>query len=173
MTVRPPTLRAKRRYVLSRILPSGYIPDQKDLYFAVFEAVTSLWGDAAASLIQPAVIAIEHGCAVVRCRRGMERELAIALSTMTSCGGSPVALRTIATSGTIESLRTRIKGIPEGTEGAEIRECTFDRRECTVACCEGHKVDVIEKGFKNTARFYLTTEDLEESNNAATIPDGI
>jgi ribonuclease P/MRP protein subunit POP5 len=162
MTVRPPTLRAKRRYVLARILPSGYVPDQKELYFAVFEAVTSLWGDAAASLIQPAVIAVEHGCAIVRCRRGMERELAIALSTVTSCADEQTALRTIATSGTIDSLRSRIRDVPDGTVSAEIREFAFDRKECTAAFCEGQKVDVIEKGFKNAARFYLTTEDLEE-----------
>ncbi|OPY39284.1 MAG: Ribonuclease P protein component 2 [Methanoregula sp. PtaU1.Bin051] len=162
MTVRPPTLRAKRRYVLARIFPSGYGPDQKDLYFAVFEAVTSLWGDSLASLIQPAVVAAGNGYAIVRCLRGMERELGIALSTVTSCSGQPVTLRSITTSGTIDSLRSRIHAVQEEAKHAEMRECTFDRRDCTVAFCEGDKVDVIEKGFKNTARFYLTTEDLEE-----------
>jgi hypothetical protein len=28
--------------------------------------------------------------------------------------------------------------------------------------CDGQKVDVIEKGFKNTHRLFLTREDLEE-----------
>jgi ribonuclease P/MRP protein subunit POP5 len=173
MTIRPPTLREKRRYMLARILPLGILPDQKELYFSIHESATSLWGDAAASLIQPAVITIEKGCAVVRCRRGMERELALALSTVTSCGGEPIALRTIATAGTIESLRKRIAQLP-GEEAACLGgACTFGNRTCTISCCEGQKIDVIEKGFKNTTRFYLTTEDLEERKNAATIPDGI
>jgi hypothetical protein len=28
--------------------------------------------------------------------------------------------------------------------------------------CKGQKVDVIEKGFKNTNRLFLTREDMEE-----------
>jgi ribonuclease P/MRP protein subunit POP5 len=174
MSIRPKTLREKRRYILASILPAGTLPDQKDLYFSVHEAVTSLWGDAAAALVQPAVIAIEKGCAVVRCRRGMERELILALSTVTSCGGEPIALRARATAGTIESLRTRIAHLPAEEAGLlPGGDCTFGNRACTITRCEGVKIDVIEKGFKNTTRFYLTTEDLEERINAATIPDGI
>ena len=115
MTPRPPTLREKRRYVLARIDPHGTVPDPKELYYAVHEAVTSLWGDAAGALIHVAVIAVEGEYAIVRCRRGTERELAIALSTVVSCGGRRVALRTVAASGTIESLRERIAGTGAGT----------------------------------------------------------
>jgi hypothetical protein len=32
-----------------------------------------------------------------------------------------------------------------------------------VCWCAGQKIDVIEKGFKNTTRFFLTREDLENS----------
>jgi len=173
MTIRPPTLREKRRYVLARLLPLGILPGPKELYFSVHEAATSLWGDAVASLVQPAVITIEKGCAVVRCRRGMERELALALATVTSCGGEQIALRTIATAGTIESLRKRIAQLPDEETCCPGGDCAFGNRVCTIACCEGVKIDVIEKGFKNATRFYLTREDMEEFNNAATIPDGI
>lgn len=163
MTARPPTLREKRRYVLVRIAPAGIVPEQKELYLSIHEATTSLWGDAAAALIQPAVVAAEGEFAVVRCRRGTERELSIALSTVTSCSGQRVALRSVATSGTIESLRERITSMqsPEPVSGAPA-ECTIDGRSCLVCHCEGQKVDVIEKGFKNTTRFFLTTEDLED-----------
>lgn len=163
MTVRPPTLRVNRRYVLARVLPAGMIPDQKELYYAVLEAGTSLWGDPVISLMQPAVVAAESGFVVVRCRRGMERELGIALSTVTSCGGEPIALRAVSTSGTIETLRQRIRELTQGRqEYAGPPVCMFDKHSCAVTWCEGQKIDVIEKGFKNTTRFYLTTEDLEE-----------
>lgn len=162
MTVRPPTLREKKRYILVRIMPGGTIPDSKDLYYAVFEAVTSLWGDHAAALVQPAVVAAEEGFAVVRCRRGTEQELAAALPTVISCRGQPIALRAVAISGTIESLRERIRGRRQAvSRHAAGEECMFDQRSWTFVLCDGHKVDVIEKGFKNAARFYLTTEDLE------------
>ena len=118
MTVRPPTLREKRRYVLARVLPGGMTVDPKELYFAVAEAVTSLWGDDLASRVHPAVLAIENGCAFIRCRRGTERELALALSTVTSCAGQKIALRTIATSGTMESLRARLQETARGAPGA-------------------------------------------------------
>jgi hypothetical protein len=38
----------------------------------------------------------------------------------------------------------------------------FDSRVYQITHCDGHKVDVIEKGFKNTHRLFLTTADLEE-----------
>jgi hypothetical protein len=41
-------------------------------------------------------------------------------------------------------------------------EYTIDGRRYTVSHCSGQKVDVIEKGFKNTTRFFLTREDLED-----------
>jgi len=175
MKVRPPTLREKRRYILARILPGGISVDPKDLYYAVAEAATSLWGDDLASRIHPAVVTVENGCAFVRCRRGMERELAIALSTTTVCSGQRIALRTIATSGTMESLRARLqetaRGFPDAMPAGT--GLSFGGRDTEVVFCESQKIDVVEKGFKNAARFYLTTQDLEDSGDAATIPDGV
>ena len=164
MTARPPTLREKRRYLLVQIAPAGYIPDPKELSLAVHDAVTVLWGDAMASLIHPSVVAVENGCAIVRCRRGMERELAIALSTVTSCGDQRIALRTSAVSGTIESLRERIEPVRTTTEPPSGEPAVYTINGCffSVCHCAGQKVDVIEKGFKNTTRFFLTREDLED-----------
>jgi len=164
MTVRPPTLREKRRYVLARVLPGGMTVDPKELYFAVAEAVTSLWGDDLASRVHPAVLAIENGCAFIRCRRGTERELALALSTVTSCAGQKIALRTIATSGTMESLRARLQETARGAPGAlpAGTGISFGGKDVEVIFCESQKIDVVEKGFKNAARFFLTTQDLED-----------
>jgi ribonuclease P/MRP protein subunit POP5 len=164
VTSRPPTLREKHRYVLVRIGTAGTIPEQKELYFAVHEAVSSLWGDAAAALIHMAVVTTDNEYMVVRCRRGTERELAIALTTVTSCGGQQIALRTLAMSGTIQSLRERIAALREKeTAPALQEECTMDGKIYTVCHCSGQKVDVIEKGFKNATRFFLTREDLEDN----------
>jgi ribonuclease P/MRP protein subunit POP5 len=164
MAVRPPTLRDKRRYLLIRVDPAGTPVEQKELYLAISDAITSLWGDAAASLIQQAVVAAEGQYAMVRCRRGTERELAVALSTVTSCRDVKLALRIIAASGTLESLRERIRSIPVNPADDTVpRVCRFGGNEFDIAYCSVQKVDVIEKGFKNTNRLFLTREDLEES----------
>jgi len=162
MTVRPPTLRDKRRYLLVRVEPSGLPIDQKELYYGIADAITSLFGDAAAAIMIQAVVAAEGDYVFIRCRRGTERELAIALSTITSCRETRIALRIVAASGTMESLRDRIRTMKAPESSMEMPDAlTFDRKEVTCMYCNGQKVDVIEKGFKNTNRFFLTTEDLE------------
>ncbi len=162
MAVRPPTLRDKRRYLLLRVDPAGTRIDQKELYFAISDAVTTLWGDAAASLIQQAVVAAEGPYVMVRCRRGTERELSVALSTVTSCRETRLSLRILAASGTLESLRERIRAIPKPpAENIVSGACRFGGNDYDIAACSVQKVDVIEKGFKNTNRLFLTQEDLE------------
>ncbi|MDP3563181.1 MAG: Rpp14/Pop5 family protein [Methanoregula sp.] len=191
MSTRPPTLREKRRYILARIEPAGAMLEQKDLYYAISDATTSLWGDATTAIITPAVVALEHGHVVIRCRRGTERDLAIALSTVTGCRDVRICLRIIAASGTIESLRkrfrpkrvpkTKTQSEPEHQETAAAPdagiepvqpECMFAKKTCLIVQCNGQKVDVIEKGFKNTNRLFLTKDDLENLN-ATTISDRI
>lgn len=176
MTPRPPTLRENRRYILVRVEPAGTVIDQKDLYYAVSDAVTSLWGDSVAGIITQAVVAAEDGHVIIRCLRGSETELAIALSTVTACRDVRLALRIIAASGTIESLRERIrtgksaaepaaepKTGPAGSDGAEPHEYVFAGKPFLLMNCNGQKVDVIEKGFKNAHRLFLTKSDLENS----------
>ena len=163
MGTRPPTLREKRRYILVSVEPSGEIIDRKDLYFAVCDATTSLWGDVTAAVISPAVIASDGQYVIIRCRRGTERELSIALSTITRCRDRSIVLRIIAASGTIDSLRERIQGlkIPDSIPVSPL-EYMIGEKRYQVHYCSGQKVDVIEKGFKNTNRLFLTREDLEE-----------
>jgi ribonuclease P/MRP protein subunit POP5 len=177
MSVRPPTLREKKRYLLARIDPVGNNPDAKDLYYAVYEAVVSLFGDIAAAAMQPSVIAVEGDFAILRCSRGAERGFAIALSTLTACRDVPVALRILAISGTIESLRERIAALASQEPATENEEAgtsryQFDTTPVEVVQCHGHKVDALEKGFKNTRRLFLTKEDLEIIH-ATTISDGL
>jgi ribonuclease P/MRP protein subunit POP5 len=176
MSPRPPTLRENRRYLLVRIEPSGTVIDQKELYYTIADAVTSLWGDSAAGVITQAVVAAENGHVIIRCQRGTERELALALSTVISCRETRLALRIVSASGTIESLRERIRAKtpasgpvleqvtgPDAAVSTEPAECVFAGKPYLFAHCNGQKVDVIEKGFKNAHRLFLTRSDLENS----------
>lgn len=164
MSPRPPTLRENRRYILVRVEPDGIAVEQKELYYAITDAVTTLWGDAAAGVIIPAVVAAENGHVIIRCLRGTEKELAIGLSTVTACRGVRLALRIVAASGTIEGLRERIRNQQE-PNGSFLEGCegTFENKEIVTTYCNGQKVDVIEKGFKNAHRLFLTRSDLENS----------
>ncbi|NLD56733.1 MAG: ribonuclease P [Methanomicrobiales archaeon] len=162
MSPRPPTLRDKRRYLLLRVDPAGTPVDQKELYYTIADAITSLYGDAAAAVMIQAVVAAEGGYIFIRCRRGTEREVATAISTVTSCRDTRIALRILAASGTMESLRERVRSLITPEAAAELPgDLIFDNKPVSPLYCHGQKVDVIEKGFKNTHRYFLTTEDLE------------
>ena len=159
MKPRPPAMRTKRRYILARILPYGMVVDPKEVYLSVVEAATSLFGDAAVGLAQPAVVFCDGGYAVVRCRRGTEKEIATALATVTAFGDERAALRTVAVSGTIHALRRRIKPIRplSGAGEAKIGENCF-----TVYRYPRQKVDLVEKGIKHQKPLFFTEADLEE-----------
>jgi len=156
-------LREKRRYLLVHIEPAGTIIDQKDLYYTVSDATTSLWGDVMAAVIMSAVVASEGQYMIIRCQRGTEQDLSVALSTITSCCDNRIALRMVAASGTIDTLREKIrKEKKPDPEEISPREYMFDKKLFQIDQCNGQKIDVIEKGFKNTNRLFLTREDLEE-----------
>lgn len=108
MKPRPPTLRTKKRYLLVRVIPPWQGTGEKALYLAVADAVTSLFGDAHAAEIQPAVMRSEGNYAILRCQRGTEGDLAIACSTVTVVEEERIALRPVAVSGTIAALKRRI-----------------------------------------------------------------
>jgi ribonuclease P/MRP protein subunit POP5 len=116
-----------------------------------------------AAVITSAVVASEGQYFIIRCRRGTEQDLSVALSTITTCCDIPVALRMVAASGTIDTLREKIrsKKTPD-MRSSSPRECTFDKKLFQITQHDGQKIDVIEKGFKNTNRLFLTKEDLEE-----------
>ena len=159
MRPRPPAMRTKLRYILARILPYRVQVDQKQMYLAVIEAATSLLGDAATGLAQPAVVFCEGGYVVVRCRRGTERDIAVALATVASVGDERISLRTVAVSGTIHALRRRMKPIRNlsGGEGVTIGETYF-----TAYRYPRQKVDLVEKGIKHQKSLFFTEADLEE-----------
>ena len=152
-----PSQRERRRYILARFAPEGFTPDPREVYAAVAEACTALWGDAAASEISPSVMAWE-GHAILRCRRGTEDRLATALATITRIGEERAAVRTITTSGTLHAIRSR----PHGKPGALWeKKVGIGGRVFLARGYPGQKVDLIEKGIKGRELLFFADEDGE------------
>ncbi|HTY53323.1 MAG TPA: Rpp14/Pop5 family protein [Methanomicrobiales archaeon] len=152
-----PSQRERRRYILARFEPEGLSPDPREVYAAVAEACTALWGDAAASEISPSVMAGE-GHAIIRCKRGTEDRLATAIATVTRIGAERAALRTITTSGTLHAIRGRMH--PK----AEIlweRKVGIGGRVFLARGFSGQKVDLVEKGIKGQELLFFADEDGE------------
>jgi len=162
MKARPPTLRGKKRYILARINPPIPDPDPKELYFAVLESVTSLFGDAEAARMMPVVITCGGGYALIRCTRGYEEPTRIALVTLTSVAERRIALHPVATSGTLLALRRRIARRPH-LGGELVSPLQFRDREYMARRYPVQKVDLLEKGIKSQELLFLTQDDLEES----------
>jgi ribonuclease P/MRP protein subunit POP5 len=152
-----PSQRERRRYILARFAPEGFTPDPREVYAAVAEACTALWGDAAASEISPSVMGWE-GYAILRCRRGTEDRLAAALATITRIGEERAAVRTITTSGTLHAIRSRphLKAEPLWEKKVGIGGRVFLARAYA-----GQKVDLIEKGIKGQELLFFADEDGE------------
>jgi len=152
-----PSQRERRRYILVRFEPEGVSPDPRELYAAVADACTSLWGDAAASEISPSVMAWE-GQAIIRCRRGTEDRLATAVATITRVGDRRVAARTVTTSGTLHGIRSRPLPRPEALWE---REVGIGGRAFLARGYAGQKVDLIENGIKGQEMLFFADEDGE------------
>ena len=152
-----PSQRERRRYILVRLSPEGFLPDPREVYAAVAEASTSLWGDAAASEISPSVMAWE-GHAILRCRRGTEDRLAAALATITRIGDARAAVRTVTTSGTLHAIRSRPA---PGPEVLWEKKVGIGGRTFFARAYAGQKVDLIEKGIKGQELLFFADEDGE------------
>ena len=154
-------MREKKRYLLARIEPPLPDPDPKELYFAVLESVTSLFGDAAAARMMPVVITCGAGYAQIRCIRGYEEQVRIALATLVSVGERRIALHPVATSGTLFALRRRIACLRPDCGEALLPLC-YREKEYLARRYPGQKVDLLEKGIKSQELLFLTQDDLEE-----------
>jgi len=155
----PPTLREKRRYVLVRIVPPWTpVADPRTLAAEVQAAAASLWGDAGSAEMQPVVVVCDQGHAIIRCRRGTEDRLATTLATVRRVGDHPVALRTVATSGTILSLKERIRPIYTGEE----HEVSCGGVHYLARRTGGGRLDLIEKSIKNQKVLFFIQKEVEE-----------
>ena len=125
MSTRPPRCEMKRRYLLVRIEPAGTIIDQKDLYYAVSECRNLSLGRCDGCSYHASSGCIGGQYAIIRCQRGTEQDLSVALSTITTCRETRIALRMVAASGTIDTLREKVRGTKshQMQESPSPREC--------------------------------------------------
>ncbi len=161
MKPRPPTMRGKRRYILARLDPPPVAVSGRDLYYAIAESLTSLYGDSGMACIQPSVVSCTEGHAIIRCTRSSEGRVVAGLAAVHRVQETSVAVRSIRTSGTMRSLRRHLAGMRPRAPCGE-RDADFQGRSWTAVKYPGAKVDLFEKGFKNQQPLFLTEEDLEE-----------
>jgi ribonuclease P/MRP protein subunit POP5 len=154
-------MRDKRRYILVKVFPPWCSPEIRGLYIAIQEAVSSLFGDATGAGIQMAVVHTTGEYAILRCNRGTEKVLMQALPTVFCIGNEPAALRPVATSGTILSLKQRIERDLH-RPAPEKRNITCREKLYDAYYYSGLKVDLLEKGFKSRELLFLTEEDIED-----------
>jgi len=161
MRPRPPTMRGKRRYILARLDPPSVAFNGRDLYYAIAESLTSLYGDSGMAFIQPSVVSCAEGYAIIRCTRSSEGRVVAGLAAVHQVQEVSVAGRSIRTSGTMRSLRRHLAGMRSRAPCGE-HDAYFQGRSWTAVQYPGAKVDLFEKGFKNQQPLFLTEEDLEE-----------
>jgi ribonuclease P/MRP protein subunit POP5 len=158
MASRLPSQRDRRRYLLCRIVPVWAEPEPREVFHAVCEAASTLWGDTGAAAIAPAVLDCSRGHVVVRCRRGTEMQLAAALATVTRAGENRLALRQVLTSGTLHAIRRRMQDPVGAWNDTQVKR---DGRAFTARCSAGQKVDLIAEEKKSPELLFFTENDGE------------
>lgn len=170
MTVRPPTLRVRYRYILASVSPPYREIDPKRTHRAISEAVTALYGDAQAAEIQVGVMGVENGSAILRCQRGCEHLLKLALSTVTGVDGMRLSLSPVAVSGTMKALK---KKIPSSIAFRYEGEREIGGRPYAEWRAEDGRIDFIAKGIRTEETLYIIHDEMEEMSYAAAISNGI
>ena len=142
----PPTLRENRRYLLVKISGEfSVMPDQKEIYHAIRDACTDLFGDAGSARMHVAVVWSEGEHAVIRFTRGFEQQMVAAAAVVSRLDDSAIVFRTVAVSGTIHGVKRHIK-------------CTtWDCESLPGFRCSGKKVDSLTG---NNTQQYLTRDDI-------------
>jgi ribonuclease P/MRP protein subunit POP5 len=154
----PPSLREKRRYILVKaVTDMRDVPDARQVYYAISEAADSLYGDTGMAWLQPVVVFSSDLYFIVRCRRGGEGLLEAALAGVSRTGDMRITLRTIATSGTIRSLRERMSVQAAGPW----EETVFGDTEYLMRTGPRQRVDLFEKGIKSQKVLFLIQNDIE------------
>ena len=161
MKPRPPTLRTKKRYILARIDPPGVEIGPRELYYSIIGSYTSLFGDVLSAEAGIVLVSSEAGYAEIRCTRGLEHQVRTSLATVTEVQEKKIALRSLATSGTLLSLRRRCSRLLLN-QSEEFGEWEFAGEVYSARRYQGQKVDLVEKGIKGQKLLFLTQDDREE-----------
>lgn len=132
--------------------------DGREIYGSISTSGISLFGDAWAFRSWASVVYTVDGYAIIRCRRGTEKEVEAAIATVNKIEGFPVALHPIQISGTIRTLKERIDHIPK------LRQCNvmISRDNQRGLIYHDGRIDLKEKGFNQGTPQYITEEDIED-----------
>lgn len=154
-----PSMRENYRYILIRCTPASLKFEGRELYLALSEAVTSLFGDAFSAKVWVAVMSVSGEFSIIRCRRGTEPEVMAAVATVFRIADQDAALHTILVSGTIITLREKIAKISR-----KIKEETIyiGGSPTHVIIDHSGRIDLKEKGINLQTPQYITEPDIEE-----------
>lgn len=152
-----PSMRENFRYILVHIVPDTTY-ESRDIYRAVAESVVSLYGDHIAALLWPSVMQVYGSYGIIRCRRGLEKNLETALCAVTQIQGVPAGIHPIRTSGTIRTLVEKIPKNPDKRSGKAVISGT----QCGVWISKRGRIDLKEKGIYHEIPRYITEEDTED-----------
>ncbi|MBN2734239.1 MAG: Rpp14/Pop5 family protein [Methanomicrobiaceae archaeon] len=159
MKALPPTLRPDKRYVLGRIVPHNSSFDGKELYYAIYDAAVSLFGDSGAYELSMSVVFSNPEWVIIRCSRKSELKLRAAVATVNRVGKKDCAIRCVATSGTIAALKRKI---PPSFPAKIIGDVEIESTLYSSVSVSQEKVDLYKEGIKHQDILYFTREDLEE-----------
>ncbi len=160
-----PSMRENFRYLLLRITPPQFSPDPKALYYAISDATALMFGDCHAARIWPSVLSIEDNFAIIRCRRGTEDQAMAAIAAVTQIDGVHAALHPVRTSGTVITLRERIRSARQPEPHPRAGTVTI-RGEILQGILQGTGcIDFKEKGINLNIPQYITEEDIEDLNH--------
>lgn len=156
-----PSMREDYRYILAIITPS-FQGDAKEIYHAIHEAFQSLYGDVLGARAWIAVMEYSNPWVIFRYRRGEDTRVETALACTGTISGTPVAIHTIKRSGTIRTLREKIKRDKAGcirTGNVQIHEEIHQ----AIFVSPG-RINLKEKGINLQIPLYVTEEDIEDLN---------
>ena len=101
-----------RRY-LAISLEGSDVYSEQEVSTALLNAVRELFGDYGVSGLQPRLIEFDEETSrgIVRCSRSHTREMRAVLALITEISNREAAVRVMAVSGTIKSLKAAISGL--------------------------------------------------------------
>jgi ribonuclease P/MRP protein subunit POP5 len=155
-------MRENYRYLLARINPDNPSYDAKEIYLAVSEAFSSLFGEIKSAHTWIAVMEASNRFVIFRYRRGMDTQVESAIASVCCISGVPVALHPLKKSGTIRTLREEQKKLINLC--APSHEGSIKRGDAwyPAVISQSGQIDLKEKGINLQIPLYITEEDIED-----------
>ncbi|MFH0967840.1 MAG: Rpp14/Pop5 family protein [Methanobacteriota archaeon] len=155
-----PSMRENFRYMLTRISSHKPPHEAKEIYLAASESYRTLFGEGEAARTWVAVMETTDMYTIFRYRRGSDKHIEAALSAVCFIGGVPCVIHPVLISGTIRTLREKIKKNPIcSVRTGKIKQGEFWH---PAEICSSGRIDLKEKGINLQIPLYITEEDIED-----------